>query len=382
MKYFTSMKATIKVKAKRNGRNSATQLTERLRYELGNGHFAPGARFFSNNTLAEAFGISAPTAGKMLDELCRDGLVERVHGSGTFVTENATSQQVTAYAVIVWLETGHPDLRFSERYQVVAAFERASTIEGRNCRIVNLDDDNHPETLDAFLAKGLDGVLLLSPFDTPAMLAAIARLKEEQVPMVYWSDTETIPELEGAFRLQFDGRQCGRIATEHLLALGHRRIAGVYRHQDTLWGQERMDGYREAMTQAGIGKRRQIIEAIPDGHMTPSRLVALLQRLQTQGCTAIIASNDELAHELMVAGRAANIRLPTDMSITGVDNSAECVLIGLTTIELPPQDMAQAALDILENPIKPNPQTVTTVPCRLIVRTSTGPVPQNRQHLA
>ena len=369
------MATTAHVKTRRNGRNSAARLAERLRYELGNGHFAPGARFFSNNTLAEAFGVSAPTASKVLDDLCHAGLVERVHGSGTFVTENATRHQVTTYAVVAWLETSHPRLRLTERYQVLADFERASTMEGRSCRVVNLDDDNHADTLDALLAKGLDGALLLSPFEIPAMQRVIAKLQESRIPMVYWSDTCPVAGLESAFRLQFDSRQCGRIATEHLLALGHRRIAGVYRHHDESWGQERMDGYCEAMARAGIGKRQQIIEEIPDEDMLPSRLVALLQRLRARGCTAIMASNDALAHELMVAGRAADIRFPDDMSITGVDNHDEAILMGLTTIELPARDMARAGLDKLEHPVEPGAESLATVPCQLIVRTSTGPVP-------
>jgi DNA-binding LacI/PurR family transcriptional regulator len=371
--YFTSMKTAVQTSLKRL-RPGASQLIERLRFELCDGHFAPGSRFFSNNTLAEKFGVSAPTAGKILDTLCHEGLLKRIQGSGTFVTENTARQRVTTYAIILWLETGHPRLQGNERFRMLAEFERSCIEEGRSLQIINLDNADCLQRLDDLLTEGLNGVLLLSPFDIPPMQKAIAKLKANQVPTVYWSDFGFPPGLEQAVRLQFDGSQCGRIATEHLLALGHKSIAVVYRSGDEPWERNRIEGYRKALAKARIGKRQQIIDVFDDNQLTPSHLIAHLQALKAKGCTAILASNDSLAHELILAGRAAGFKFPGDFSITGVDNNSNALLFGTTTVELPTDTMAKASLAVLENWGDRQNSTSTTVPCRLIIRSSTGQI--------
>jgi DNA-binding LacI/PurR family transcriptional regulator len=344
------------------------RLLDHLRGMLSSGHYAPGSKFFSNNSLAQQFGISAPTAGKVLDTLCSDGLVQRVKGSGTYVTEQAILQRVRQYALISWMQMGHPALQGSERYQLLVAFEGLCNHDGYGAQVVNLDDPDYLNRLETLLEDGLDGILLIPPFDHPNMLKVVERIKPLDIPVTYWADSEESHPIERAIPAAFDGVQCGRIATEHLLGMGHKQIAAVRCDSHGRWSLERLDGYQQAMADAHIPKHQRHVLAIPDEELTPSKLTGILQQLIKQGITAIFASNDALAYELILAGRAIGIQFPKDLSIIGVDNRGPAILLGLTTIELPATDMANAVLRTFKNSQEHVPVPVVHVPCRLVTR--------------
>ncbi len=349
------------------------RVLDHLRGVLASGHYAPGAKFYSNNTLAKRFGISPPTAGKVLDSLCSDGLVERVKGSGTYVTEHAMNHRIEQYAMVSWMEIGHPALRGSERYQLLISFEEVCNQDGCNAQVINVDDPEFEPRFQSLIEKGLDGILFLPPFDHPSVAQIIEQTRAMDIPVIYWSDGEVLPELDHAYRTRFDSSQCGRIATEHLLSMGHKHIAAIRRSSFGQWSLERIDGYHQAMAEARIPKSQRQVVHIPDDCLSPSQLTELLRQIKNDGCTAIVASNDALAYELILAGRAIGLQFPKDLSIIGVDNRGPAILLGLTTIELPAMDMAGAITRIFQNHEQYDQQTPVTVGCRLISRNTVGP---------
>jgi LacI family transcriptional regulator len=137
----------------------------------------------------------------------------------------------------------------------------------------------------------------------------------------------------------------GLVATQHLLGLGHRRIAFVGGLLSAACNQARMHGYRAAMEAAGA--------PVPDpyvrtGHFRYEDGVALgaLVLDLPEPPTAIFAASDETAAGVIEAARARGLRIPEDLSVVGFDDTqvARIASPPLTTVRQPLREMGGVAL--------------------------------------
>jgi LacI family transcriptional regulator len=173
----------------------------------------------------------------------------------------------------------------------------------------------------------------------------------------------------------------GVTATEHLLSLGHRRIAHAGGPADVVVSQARLAGYLSAIRQNGATPDETLITHCPFAYEA-GRAVAhpLLDRPDRP--TAIFAAGDEIAQGIMEEARRRSIRVPEDLSIIGFDDSfmASRTTPPLTTIAQPLVEMGQVATRSLTQLI--NNALVATrhieLATRLVVRDSTAaPAPQH-----
>ena len=166
-----------------------------------------------------------------------------------------------------------------------------------------------------------------------------------------------------------------RALTEHLLGLGHKRIAfikGDPRHGAT---EQRLSGHTQSLRDHEIDVDPALIVPgrfdFESGKSAAHRLFALQERP-----TAIIASNDDMAAGAIVAAREAGIALPDGLSVTGFDDSPTALHTWppLTTVRQPTADIASLAAVLLLEWIRGERQSHTrkTFDCRLIVRQSTA----------
>jgi LacI family transcriptional regulator len=171
-----------------------------------------------------------------------------------------------------------------------------------------------------------------------------------------------------------DNLRGARLATEHLLGLGHRRIAMLTGRPDLASAQLREQGYREAMTHAGVPVEPALVQV---GEYDPRLSAEAAGRLlaRPDPPTAVFAANDQSAIATMeVAGRLG-MRVPDDLSVVGFDNVPEAALSipPLTTVEQPIHEMGRRAVEMLINLIQGRElePTHVTLPTRLIVRQTT-----------
>ncbi|MCL1899580.1 MAG: LacI family transcriptional regulator [Promicromonosporaceae bacterium] len=170
----------------------------------------------------------------------------------------------------------------------------------------------------------------------------------------------------------------GRVATQHLIDLGHRRIAHISGREDLESAHLREQGYRQALEAAGIafdpylirngGYRREwSIEPARELLLSPNRP------------TAFFAANDLSAFGVMQAAKDLDLRVPEDVSVIGFDDIPESAesTPQLTTVAQPLQEMGAAAVDILLAALtdKNHRDQYRELPTHLVVRESTGPVP-------
>lgn len=200
---------------------------------------------------------------------------------------------------------------------------------------------------------------------------AIARLVGAHTPLLVFNRTLAAGDWD---LLALDNRHGARMATEHLLELGHRRIAFFGGHRDSSSCRERREGYSEALNAAGVVAEPQwMIETAPTRLEAARQVDALFVR--DPAPTAAVCYNDAVALGLQL-GLAARGRHPgRDFSVVGFDDIPEAAvsLPPLTTVATDPRARGrQAAERVLARMRDPDiAATRTDAPVRLVVREST-----------
>jgi len=169
----------------------------------------------------------------------------------------------------------------------------------------------------------------------------------------------------------------GREATEHLLALGHRRIGFITGPMDLGCHQDRLEGYTSALGRADLPPDKGLVRhgdsLISGGQKYGGELLDLDQRH-----TAIISGSDEQAYGVYLAARDRGIRIPDDLSVVGFDDVDLCRWVSsqLTTVRQPLASMASEATRLLLKVAAGEPVDTPTVRLAsiLIVRESTAAV--------
>jgi DNA-binding LacI/PurR family transcriptional regulator len=149
-----------------------------------------------------------------------------------------------------------------------------------------------------------------------------------------------------------DERASGRIATEHLLELGHRRIGFVAGEAFALATREKGRGRQEALNAAGIDSDQYVAYArfsVEGGRHTLRRIVDEVEK-DGDRPTAVICSNDLMAIGAMQEAAALGLRVPDDLSIVGFDgiDAGAWTQPPLTTVEQPLDEIAETAIEALQ----------------------------------
>jgi len=168
----------------------------------------------------------------------------------------------------------------------------------------------------------------------------------------------------------------GLAATEHLISLGHERIAVIGGPSDMLCTQARIDGYRSALERAGLPVDRNLIRYGDFRHEGGFReSYALLTSPEPP--TAIFAGSDQQAMGAYEAARQAGMQIPSDVSIVGFDDLPLCQWLSppLTSVRQPLEEMGRVAARTLLQLIDGQPLVSTRVELatELRVRLSTAP---------
>jgi LacI family transcriptional regulator len=171
-----------------------------------------------------------------------------------------------------------------------------------------------------------------------------------------------------------DNLHGARLATEHLLELGHRRIGFIGGRPDLQSARLRQRGYELALADAGI-RLDPALMAEGAFEEQPSHEAALRLLKAATAPTAIFAANDLSALGVLSAAAELGLAVPTDLSVVGFDNVPEAVMADppLTTIEQPIQLMGRRAVELLLALLGGGEVVErVTLPTRLVQRRSTA----------
>jgi DNA-binding LacI/PurR family transcriptional regulator len=217
-----------------------------------------------------------------------------------------------------------------------------------------------------------DGVIVIAPSLDSDILSCLVEFDVPFVSVATPADDGLAPSVD------VDNTAGARLATEHLLSLGHRRIAHITGDYVLRSGFDRRDAFVETMARAGLTVPPEYI--VPGIYSAPSGFDGTLRLLALpQPPTAIFAASDNIAQGAYRAARQCGVGIPESLSVIGFDN----VLDGaefeppLTTVHQPLREIgAEAARQLLrrvqrqELPSSPSP---TLFPPTLVLRASTAP---------
>ena len=221
------------------------------------------------------------------------------------------------------------------------------TVSNTSIRLVlsSTHDDMHLERkwVARITDSSTDGALLLLPRGGSPYLGY---LREHAIPFVVIDDRSELPStIPSVAVTNWSG---GRAATEHLLALGHRRIAILCGPMTHLSSAARLAGYRSAYESAGLAIDPDLIRPgdfqFQSGYQQTSELLKL-----SHPPTAIFACSDMQAMGVYRALYASGQRIPQDVSVIGFDDipSAKYMCPALTTIRQPLFEMGRLATTML-----------------------------------
>ncbi len=197
--------------------------------------------------------------------------------------------------------------------------------------------------LQMFLEQRVDGILFNPAYAEPELIAAWGSL---QVPVVTLD--RTLPGLP--FQLvAMDNALGTRLAVAHLLGLGHRRIGFIsWIPRSLTTRQERLQGYEDTLTEAGIALDPALIRFAADGWSDGvEQTLALLA--EPAPPTAIISASSMLNLQVLAAIKRRGLRVPEDVSVVGYDDSPWDSLLDppLTTITTPARHLGVVAAERL-----------------------------------
>ncbi len=207
----------------------------------------------------------------------------------------------------------------------------------------------------------IDGAIIVTPTVVDA---------RDGVPVV-GIDAHTGPL--GGPTVDADNFAGGVMATNHLLGLGHRRIALLGGRPDLESARLREKGFRHAMHEAGVPVDERLV-AVGDYRATMAEAPARALLSLPEPPTAVFAANDLTAIRTMEVARELGMSVPHDLSVIGFDNVPESALAQppLTTISQPLRDLGATALTMLLgmlDGVQPEPSHVT-LPTQLVQRAS------------
>jgi LacI family transcriptional regulator len=229
------------------------------------------------------------------------------------------------------------------------------------------DDDSAAE---AFVALRVGGVVV-----TPTSPAVPAYLRRHRIPVVEVDRQFTADAIDGVV---VDNEAGARAATEHLLELGHRRIALFIDETDWTTGEGRSAGYRRALAAAGVAHTPDL-EVASGWDVEDSRARALEMLRRPDRPTAVFAANNVLAEGVWRAIAELGLSVPGDVSLVAFDDAPWMSMVtpGVTAVAQDSVELGAAAVRrLLERMGSPDaPPATTVMDVTLRTRGSTGPAP-------
>lgn len=365
------------------------QVYASLKNRVQAGEFGPGDALPSERQLVDDYGVSRITIVKAMDLLVKEGLVERQHGRGNFVTEPSTSEdefkvRKVAFFIANYLE---PYL-----FSILNGAISVATSRGFQLQIVGayLGKGEAWYVNDA-IRNGADGIILY-PGSGYSNEALYRELWDKNYPLVMVD--RYYPNLAGDYVI-FDDETAGYELTKRLIQQGHERIAILTSHEVSVTSvHHRIKGYRKALETYGLAYDEDLVwldlyqaldfapEHTPDLQTTHTKLLA---HIDAHHPSALIAINNDVVEQLggdlmkiktgrmqaVIDGSKPAADYELNIAIAGisyrrpVNNAGALVALGIQSGETLGQKAMDLVISRIEKAIPASP-TCITVPMEVI----------------
>ena len=329
------------------------QVKDYILKNINNDKYPSGEVIPTERELSESFEVSRYTVRRAITELVHAGYLYRVQGKGTFVYDGQHGRGKTNHNII-----GVIAPTFEEEYyiKIINGIEKYIWDFGYTLAFSSSNDDyvREAENIQRMKENKIAGLIIL-PAEDQEDSTAISDLKSEDFPFLLidrrLDDCETDCVMS-------DNIKGGYLAAEHLIKLGHEKIAFVKEeYSKTSSIHDRILGYKKALKDYGIEFNPDLVFSINKEKQNRETIFKNIHNfIKKQKPTAIISIHDYLAiNYLLKVCADKNIKVPKDISIVGFDNleAGKHLSTPLTTVTQYPDKIgansARLILDKVEN---------------------------------
>jgi DNA-binding LacI/PurR family transcriptional regulator len=351
------------------------------------------SKLITSHDIAEAAGVSRTTVSYVLSNRLgvsvsgktRKRVLATARRLG-YVPNSAAAMLVTGRSKSIGLVLSRPELLGVDGFIPIMVHGLNEVCSARGYRLL-MEAVTDPPRVDDYLdlakSKRVDSMIVMNPRKGDP---ALRKVIETSFPVLVAGSAEQ--PRESAIGTQ--DRQGSQKATEHLLSLGHKRIAHIsYASLNYHGALLRLEGYRQALQKAKIPFDPSLFRegdfTAQSGYDAMRRILASASR-----ATALFAGNDTIATGAMLALREAGLSVPEDFAVVGYDDLpiASYTCPPLTTVRTHPFEqgklLAEAAITLMNNEKVGSQQDA--LPLELVVRNSCGagsggksPLPRPRE---
>jgi len=283
------------------------------------------------------------------------------------VAQSMRSKRTRTLALIV------PDIQNVFWTTVARGVEDATQSRAYSVFLCNTDEDlaKQARYLDVVISQRVDGVII-----APCSAAAgpVARLRQRTIPTVLIDrriDGWEVDSVSG------DSLAGARSLVQHLIALGHRRIAMLAGPANTTTASDRVAGYRQALAEAGVDMDRRLIRFGEYKAQSGAQMIAQVWEEQAQP-TAVFAANNAIAMGVIAEAGRRGLRIPQDLALVCFDDLPDAssqLFPFLTVAAQPAYEIGARAAELLFDRLEESdalPPRRVVLPTQLIIRASCG----------
>lgn len=340
--------------------------------QINNGVFKPKRKFLSESMLCKKFSCSRQTVRRALEILEQKGYITRIQGSGTYISSGVhklkrqSADGKGSFLTVGLISTYIDNYIFPS---IIRGIENVFSAGGIAVQMVSTNNLVSGETkaLKLMMDRPLDG-LIVEPTRSALPCVNIDlynAIDQMGIPLIFIDSF--YPELSFPY-VALDDVKAGYVATEYLIGMGHKNIAGIFPHPNRQ-GHLRYLGYVKALTEHGIHiQDERVIWHSKENMQQILHSKSLLDCLSA--CTAALCYNDLTALTIIDFLRENGKSVPEDLSVVGIDNSEIATFTSLTSVAHPAENLGEAAAKLLLSMINGSEGNNILFPPRLVVRSS------------
>ncbi|NLM09535.1 MAG: GntR family transcriptional regulator [Clostridiaceae bacterium] len=351
------------------------QLKEYLIELIDSNELTKGNRIPSENELAGRFNISRHTVRRGISELVNEGVLTTTQGKGTFVNQGFRNNRQNLIIGVITTYIG--DYIFPS---IIRGIDQVLSENGYSIALgcTNNQFEKERQCLENFLNQDIKGLIVettKSALPNPNF-ELYEEFKKRNIPVLF---------MHGSYKgcsassIYVDDVEAGYLATKHLIELGHKKIAGIFKIDD-IQGHARFEGFCKAHKEFGI--------ALNDNRVLWFDTNDLKYKFSMQSgeiiieffedCTSLVCYNEQIGLKLIdiIRGKGGII-IPNRLSLVSFDDSDLAVAseVKMTTVAHPKEKLGIEAANLMLKMITENQEVfkVKMTP-ELVIRNSTGPV--------
>lgn len=349
------------------------EISDYFKNKIDNGEMKPGEKLPTEYDMVDMFSVSRHTVRQAILELEKDKYIYREKGVGAFCADRE-KDIVKEQKMIMVITTYISDYIFP---YIIRGIEEVLSQKGYGVILFSTrnEKEKEAEQLKKLLNYNIVGAIIEPTTSAIENVNSeyYMELNKKKIPYIM---INSFYEGLNKSYVDIDDEKGGYLACKHLLDLGHKKIAAVFKEDDSQ-GIKRKKGYIKALEEYNVNFDKTLVGSYKtfEEDFYPYAFVKNLLSKGQDRPTAVVAYNDKIAVQIISAARELGLKIPEDLSIVGYDNEqiiASIINGGLTTIDHPKEELGKLVATELLSIIEGEKESFSyTYEPKLIIKKST-----------